>query len=219
MLGLTRHTVPHFPRAATPGQMIVGPHPRSSGQDHFAADLQQAWNQGCTDAALLHAEIAAQGYQGSKRPVRRYRQPLPVTLTASGAPARPPTVWEFTRWITSHPGHLTEDETARLAKIKARSPQLNAIAGHVTAFAEMMTGRLHERLPAWITAVERDDLPCLHGFTWGIRRDQTAVANGLTFVYSSGTAEGNIRRVKALKRQMSGRACLDLVRKRILLST
>ncbi len=40
----------------------------------------------------------------------------------------------------------------------------------------------------------------------GIRRDRPAVANGLTLVYSSGTAEGTIRRVKALKRQMSGRA-------------
>jgi len=83
----------------------------------------------------------------------------------------------------------------------------------------MMTDRHHERLPAWITAVERDDLPCLHAFTWGIRRDPPAVANGLTLVYSSGTAEGTICHVKARKRQMSGRANLDLLRKRILLST
>jgi len=41
------------------------------------------------DAARLHAEIAAQGYQGSNRSVRRYRQPLRATLTASGAPAAP----------------------------------------------------------------------------------------------------------------------------------
>ncbi len=53
----------------------------------------------------------------------------------------------------------------------------------------------------------------------GIRRDQPAVANGLTLIYSSGTAEGTICRVKALKRQMSGRAKPDLLRKRILLST
>jgi transposase len=53
----------------------------------------------------------------------------------------------------------------------------------------------------------------------GIRRDQPAVANGLTLVYSSGTAEGSICLVNALKRQMSGRANLDLLRRRILLST
>jgi transposase len=53
----------------------------------------------------------------------------------------------------------------------------------------------------------------------GIRRDQPAVANGLTLIYSSGTAEGTICRVKARKHQMPGRANLDLPRKRILLST
>ena len=124
----------------------------------------------------------------------------------------------MTRWITSHPGHLTDEETAQLGRVKARSPQLNATATHVTAFAEMMTGRHGERLHAWIDAVELDDLPSLHSFTRGIRRDQAAVANGLTLAHSSGAVEGNVCRIKALKRQMFGRANLDLLRKRILLS-
>jgi transposase len=218
MLGLTRNTVRKFARAATPQQVTAGPRPRSSGLDRFGAYLQQRWDQGCTDAAALHAEIAAQGYRGGKRSVRRYLQPLRATLTATALPPPPLTVREVTRWITSHPGHLTEDETAQLAKIKARSPQLNAAARHVTAFAEMMTGRHGEHLPAWLDAVERDDLPGLHSFTRGIRRDQPAVTNGLTLAYSSGAVEGNICRVKALKRQMFGRANLDLLRKRILLS-
>ena len=198
--------------------MTAGPRPRSSGLDRYAAYLQQRWNQGCIDAARLHAEIAAQGYQGGKRPVRRYLQPLRATLTAAALPPPPPTIREVTRWITSHPDHLTEDETAQLSRIKTHSPQLTATAGHVTAFAEMMTGRHGDRLPEWIAAVERDDLPHLHSFTRGIRRDQAAVTNGLTLAYSSGAVEGNICRVKALKRQMSGRANLDLLRKRILLS-
>lgn len=83
----------------------------------------------------------------------------------------------------------------------------------------MMTGRHGQRLPQWIDAVERDDLPCLHSFTRGIRRDQPAVTNGLTLAYSRGAVEGNICRVKALKRQMFGRANLDLLRKGILIST
>ena len=124
----------------------------------------------------------------------------------------------MTRWITSHPGHLTKEETAKLGQVKARSPQLSATAGHVTAFAEMMTGRHGEQLPGWIDAVELDDLPSLHSFTRGIRRDQAAVLNGLTLAHSSGAVEGNVCRIKALKRQMFGRASLDLLRKRILLS-
>ena len=164
-------------------------------------------------------EIQAQGYSGSKRSARRYLQPLRAALTAPVLPPPPPSVREVTRWITSHPDHLTDDEKARLGQVKARSAQLSAAAGHVTAFAEMMTGRHGERLPAWMAAVDLDDLPHLRSFTSGIRRDQAAVANGLTLEHSSGAVEGNVCRIKAIKRQMYGRASLDLLRKRILLST
>jgi transposase len=218
MLGLSPKTVRKFIRAATAGQVTAGPRPPSSGIDRFAPYLHERWNQGCTDAAQLHAEIAAQGYHGSDRSVRRYLQPLRATLTAPVLPPPPPTVREVTRWITSHPGHLTKEETAKLGQVKARSPQLSATAGYVTAFAEMMTGRHGEQLPGWIDAVELDDLPSLHSFTRGIRRDQAAVLNGLTLAHSSGAVEGNVCRIKALKRQMFGRASLDLLRKRILLS-
>jgi transposase len=218
MLGLTRHTVRKFARAATAEQVITGPSPRSSRLDRFAPYLQERWNQGCTDAAQLFTEIQEQGYSGSKRSARRYLQPLRAALTAPVIPPPPPTVREVTRWITSHPDHLTDDETAKLNSVKIRSTHLSATAGHVTAFAEMMTGRHGEHLPAWIDAVELDDLPSLHSFTCGIRRDQPAVINGLTLTHSSGAVEGNVCRVKALKRQMFGRANLDLLRKRILLS-
>jgi transposase len=219
MLGLTRHTVRKFARAAAAEQVITGPSPRSSRLDRFAPYLQQRWDQGCTDAAQLFAEIQAQGYSGSKRSARRYLQPLRAALTAPVLPPPPPSVREVTRWITSHPDHLTNDEKARLGQVKARSSQLSAAAGHVTAFAEIMTGRHGERLPTWMAAVDLDDLPHLRSFTSGIRRDQAAVTHGLTLEHSSGAVEGNVCRIKALKRQMYGRASLDLLRKRILLST
>jgi transposase len=219
MLGLSPKTVRKFTRAATPEQVTAGPRPPSSGIDRFAPYLHERWNQGCTDAVRLHAEIQARGYHGSSRSVRRYLQPLRATLTAPVLPPPPPTIREVTRWITSHPGHLTDDETAKLSQVKARSTRLTATASHVTAFAEMMASRRGEQLPGWIAAVELEDLPSLHSFTCGIRRDQPAVTNGLTLAHSSGAVEGNVCRVKALKRQMFGRASLDLLRKRILLST
>ena len=219
ILGLSAHTVRKFMRAASPEQLITGPSPRASRLDRFAPYLQQRWDQGCTDAAQLFAEIQSLGYSGSKRSARRYLQPLRATLTAAVLPSPPLTVREVTRWITSHPDHLTEKETAQLGRVKACSTQLSVTAGHVTAFAEMMTGRHGEHLPGWIAAVDACDLPHLHSFTRGIRRDQAAVTNGLTLDHSSGAVEGNVCRVKALKRQMFGRANLDLLRKRILLRT
>lgn len=89
----------------------------------------------------------------------------------------------------------------------------------MAAFAEMLTGLHSDRLDGWIAAVEADDLPCLHSFTTGLRRDHQAVTNGLTLPYSSGAVEGNVNRIKMLKRQMYGRASFDLLRKRVLLTT
>ncbi|NNJ59571.1 MAG: transposase, partial [Dactylosporangium sp.] len=44
------------------------------------------------------------------------------------------------------------------------------------------------------------------------------VLNGLTLPHSPRAVKGNVNRIKMIKRQMYGRANLDLLRKRILLS-
>lgn len=51
-----------------------------------------------------------------------------------------------------------------------------------------------------------------------LRRDYRAVLNGLSMPHSSGPVEGAINRLKMIKRQMFGRANLDLLRKRVLLN-
>lgn len=65
--------------------------------------------------------------------------------------------------------------------------------------------------------MEADQLPDLHSLTAGLKRDLDAVVNGLSLPYSSGAVEGNVNRIKMLKRQMYGRASFDLLRKRVLL--
>jgi transposase len=89
---------------------------------------------------------------------------------------------------------------------------------HVRDFAEMLVHRQGQRLGAWITAVLEDDLPDLHSFVTGLRRDQDAVTAGLTLPYSSGPVEGHVNRIKMIKRHMYGRANPDLLRKRVLLA-
>ena len=58
----------------------------------------------------------------------------------------------------------------------------------------------------------------LHSFVNGVRSDQVAVTAGLMLPFSSGAVEGQVNRIKMLKRQMFGRANLDLLRKRVLLA-
>ena len=97
-------------------------------------------------------------------------------------------------------------------------PHLDALARHVTAFAEMMTDRTGSTaLDDWLAAVGADDQPELHSFATGIRQDKEAVLNGLSLPYSSGRVEGTVNKIKTVKRQMYGRAGFDLLRTRVTL--
>jgi transposase len=120
--------------------------------------------------------------------------------------------------VLTDPANLGEDDPdqRKLTDVRVRCPHLDALARHVTGFAKILTGRRGGRLDAWIEQVQRDDLPFLRSFAIGLVKDHAAVINGLTMPHSSGAVEGNVNRIKMLKRQMYGRAKFDLLRTRVL---
>jgi transposase len=141
-----------------------------------------------------------------------------MTPSATGCPTSTSPDCAATSSSLRPPDTLDDQEQTRLERVLARCPHLEAAAGHVAAFAEMLTGLHGDRLDTWIGKVDADDLPDLHAFTTGLRRDHQAVTNGLTLPSSSGPVEGNINRIKMLKRQMYGRARLRAAPKRVLLA-
>src|SRR6266536_3764898 len=218
-LHLDIQTVRRFANAPSLDQLLAKTAERASVLDGFTAWLHQRWMKGCTDAAVLAKELKAQGYAGSDQTVRRYLRPFRHGRPTPPPGPTPPTVREVTGWILRRPDTLDDQEQTRFKEVLARCPHLDAASGHVAAFAEMLTGLHGDRLDGWIAAVDAADLPGLHSFTTGLRRDHKAVVNGLTLPYSSGAVEGNVNRIKMLKRQMYGRANLDLLRKRVVLTT
>ena len=217
-LGLHRNTVRRYATAATPAALLVPAVTRPAGLDPFKPYLHQRWNQGATDARALHAEITALGFTGSDQQVRRYLRPF-RQLPAAPPPAPPvPGPRQITRWLLTRPGDLSDDDQAALAAITGACPRLDALASHIRAFADMLTGRTgNQHLHGWLAAVEADDQPRLHCLAAGIRRDLDAVTAGLTLPWSSGIVEGTVNKIKMLKRQMYGRASFPLLRKRVLL--
>ena len=216
-LHLTRHTVRRFARAQGIEELLSRTGPRGVLLDPFKAHLHRRLADGITDAAALTAEIRTAGYRGSAQTVRRYLHPFRTTPTAPPVPD-PPKVRHLSGWIMTDPDHLDPDDQAKLDDARARCPHLDALAGHVTEFAKILTGLHGDRLDAWITNVDVDDLPALRSFTTGLRNDHAAVINGLTMTHNSGAVEGNVNRLKTIKRQMYGRAKFDLLRKRVLLA-
>ena len=219
-LHLAKETVRKFARAATVDELLGSARAGRPGiLDAHKPYLHERWNAGCTNVLQLHAEITTRGFSGSYGAVRDYLQPFRALGTAPPAAPAPPKVRDITGWMLRHPDSLDAGEQVKLKEVLARCPHLDATAAHVGAFAEMMTGRHGEHLDDWIAAVDADDLPDLRSFTRGLTRDHDAVLAGLTLQHSSGAVEGNVNRIKMIKRQMYGRAGFALLRKRVLLAT
>ena len=216
-LGVDRKTARRFAQAATSDEAVARAISRPTVLDRYQPHLHRRWNEGCHDTAMLHAEISALGYRGSLRTVYRYLQPLrsgtaPAALTPSALK-----IGEVTSWLLRRAEDLNPRQQQLLADLRGHCAQLDRLAEHVTSFAKMMTKRTGQQdLAGWLERVDADDQPELHTFAAGIRQDLAAVTAGLSLPYSSGPTEGNVNRLKAIKRQMYGRASLDLLRKRVI---
>ena len=192
---------------------------KGSKLDPFKPYLHQRWNEGVTDAGVLHAELRQRGFAGSVRTVRRHLAPFRGAAAAPDAAPAVPKARQITRWLLTRPEHLQPGEQASLNAIRASCPHIDVLARRISSFAEMMTARTGDRdLEAWLTAVEADDgQPELRSFANGIRHDQQAVTNGLSLPHNSGKVEGTVNKTKMLKRQMYGRAGFNLLRTRVIL--
>ena len=120
--------------------------------------------------------------------------------------------------LLTHPDRLSEDDALIVKNATAGCAHLERLQQHVQSFTKIMAQRRGQELPAWLEAVEADDLHELRSLAAGMRRDLPAIINGLTLEHNSGAVEGNVTRIKRLKRDGYGRANFDLLRAQILLT-
>jgi transposase len=196
---------------------------RVGGLAGFRAYLDRRWQEGCHNATQLWRELRAQGYAGSRSTVRQYvagwRAPVsPGGRLLKGRPPRPwvPAPRSVAWWLVSPPAKLTEEQTAFLERLKQQSPRIELAQRLSLEFFALTRQREAGKLEEWLERVGGSGIATLQGFGAGLRRDWEAVVAGLTLRWSNGPVEGQINRLKGLKRQMFGRAGLPLLRARVL---
>ena len=84
------------------------------------------------------------------------------------------------------------------------------------AFREMVREKKVSEFGSWLESAGASQVKELEGFAARLKSDREAVEKGLNSKWSNGPVEGQINRLKVIKRQMYGRANLDLLRARML---
>jgi transposase len=86
-------------------------------------------------------------------------------------------------------------------------------------FAQVIRQRQPAQLETWLERATQSALTAFQRFAKSLREDYAAVQAAVTLPWSTGPVEGHINRLKMLKRQMFGRAGVDLIRQRVLSPT
>lgn len=189
--------------------------------------LLEQWNQGQWDTKHLFEAIQQQGYRGSYQTVARYthrmrqaqrqhRQQLGVQpqLPVSDL-QRPPLTARRATWIVMRRAeHQTPAEQVLIADLKTQHSDLATAIDLTQGFTKLVRDRLPQQLDEWLEQAISSSVVLFQRFAQGLKEDYGAVKASLTFAVSNGPVEGQINRLKLLKRQMYGRASLDLLSRR-----
>lgn len=220
-----RETVRRFLRAGQFPERAVRTYARRT--DRLVDYLRQRWEEGCHNAAQLARELAEHGLNGSYDAVRRRVAPWrvpgsPHTTGRKPVPKepssiRPPSPNQASWLLLGRPEDRSAQESAFVEALWQQCPKLKSGTEMAQEFARMVHDREVDSLEGWIERTHEAGIPHeLAVFADGLLQDHEAVKAALTLEWSNGQVEGQINRLKMIKRQMYGRAGFELLRRRVL---
>jgi transposase len=234
---LSQRTVRRFCRTEQFPERAAHP-PQPSKLDPFIPYLEQQLTAGRDNALQLWRELREQyGYKGASRQVSWWvachrhlvppqdpatLPPLRIGRPPVGAPPRPaPPPQQLSArkaaWLlVARPKALTQEEQGIVERLCGQAEALATAYELAQAFIQMVRERRGERFDAWLAQVAGSGIPELQSFGVGLERDRAAVAAALSLPYSNGQVEGQVNRLKLIKRTAYGRAKFDLLRQRVL---
>jgi transposase len=232
-VGVSKRTVQRFLRAEQfPARARRRRQPRQT--DRYEAYLRQCVEAGCHNAAKLYREVKAQGYSGAYASIYQVVQGLTASHSDSAQEPHsqkarsssrsalevPPSrgvAWWLQGHLSSKP-EVAAEQKAYLEHLYVLAPVLKEAAALAQEFARMVKKREGDALDTWLEKAGQSTCNEVRLFAQGLRQDLAAVRHAVTLEWSNGQVEGQVNRLKMLKRQMYGRAGFGLLRTRVLLA-
>lgn len=193
-------------------------------QLHAFTDRIEQWiAAGGRNAAELFRELQAQGCVAGYDAVRRFvsrrlgsqHRPGPRTAPCVPPPPHRPSARQLSFELLKRTEKRQAEEQARVDRLRAW-PALREPLDLAESFAALVRKQATASFSDWLVQVEQSGCVELVGFAAGLRQDEAAVRASLTTPWSNGPVEGQVNRLKVIKRQMYGRAGLRLLRARVV---
>jgi transposase len=187
---------------------------RQSSLEAYLPFLEAQWSLGCRNGAELWRRLKTQGFQGSLRVAAEWATRRRRAEQASQQQLKKvPSARKIARLMTSPCDHLSKADATIIAVIEAGVPMLVEARGLINRFHSMIRKKAPGDLEPWITTAGAS---LVASFAKGIARDKAAVSAAIAEPWSNGQTEGQITKLKLVKRQMYGRGKLDLLQARLL---
>ena len=176
--------------------------------------LDAQWVAGHRNGAALWRHLKTHGFHGSLRVVTEWATRRRRAEKADAQSLqRAPSARTIARLMTIGRDTLSKSETITVAAIEERVPLLVHAREIIAAFHAMIRQKSHADLDAWL---EQARASLVASFANGVTKDKAAVNAAIALPWSDGQTEGQITKLKLVKRQMYGRGKLDLLQARLL---
>jgi transposase len=119
-------------------------------------------------------------------------------------------------WLRLRPDELTDEEKPVVELLPRLSPEVGRAQELALSFIELVKERRADGPREWLISAQRSEVAEFVSFANGLTDDLRAVRAALEYEWSNGQTEGQVHRLKLIKRQMYGRGKLDLLRARVL---
>ncbi len=119
-------------------------------------------------------------------------------------------------WLTKTPSLRAPEEQSWVTAVTAAHPQVAAAEQMAQQFRQMFKERNPEAFKSWLVRGHESEIPEIMSFIAGIQRDYDAVLAAVEQRWSNGQVEGQVHRLKLIKRKMYGRGGFQLLRQCVL---
>lgn len=219
-LQIHRRTVVHYIHADQLPRRVL---PQATSRvAPYLDTVRERWERGQRDGAQMLKALQDQGYRGSLasvyRALKRFRcgddQREGHSTVGERVPVRSPrqAMWLLIR----HDETMSDHDRAYRDALCAQSEEITQARSLASRLLTLVRGRDHAALEPWLQDAERSTIKELCSFAKGLRRDAAAIQAALTTDWSNGQTEGQINRLKMIKRTMYGRASIALLKQRVL---